>query len=136
MNKKKVVVFSLITFLIALIVVIYPVRNFYLNQIGNILRDSILNKSYSSECISEKNKQKILDDIYWDGNDIRIKSVECAYDNENWIKRYVKVAVYLETNEGKNEKYYKCYFKIDKGRVYITQIGLYLDEEGTITDLD
>lgn len=136
MNRKKMTFILLIIVLIMLIVVIYPVRIFYLNQIGNIFSESILNETYSDKYISEKNRQKILEDIYWEDSNNKVSSVECSYDDENWIKKHVKVAVSLETDDGEKQKYYKCYFKIDKGRVYITQVGLYLDEEGTVTDLD
>lgn len=80
--------------------------------------------------------KKILNNIYWDDKNHTVKSVECSYDNENWINKHVKVAVYLETSEGKKEVYYKCYFKIVGGNIYITKIGIYLDEEGSVTDLD
>jgi hypothetical protein len=136
MNKKKIVFFVSIIILLTIIVIIYPVRMFYLNQIGNIFSNSILNETNSNKYISENNKQKILSEVYLEDGVNKVNSVECSYDDENWIKKQVKVAVHLETNDGEKDEYYKCYFKIDKGRCYITEIGLYLDEEGTVTDLD
>ena len=47
--------------------------------------------------------KKILNNIYWDDKNHTVKSVECSYDNENWINKHVKVAVYLETSEGKKK---------------------------------
>ena len=93
-------------------------------------------KNCNSKYISEEDSKKILNNIYWDDKNHTVKSVECSYDNENWINKHVKVAVYLETSEGKKEIYYKCYFKIVGVNIYITQIGIYLDEEGSVTDLD
>ena len=115
---------------------IYPVRFFYLDQIGDIFTKTILTENCNSKYISEEDSKKILNNIYWDDKNHTVKSVECSYDNENWINKHVKVAVYLETSEGKKEVYYKCYFKIVGVNIYITQIGIYLDEEGSVTDLD
>ena len=82
-----------------------------LDQIGDVFTETILTENCNSKYISEEDSKKILNNIYWDDKNHTVKSVECSYDNENWINKHVKVAVYLETSEGKKEVYYKCYFK-------------------------
>lgn len=136
MNKKKIICVTLLIISIITIVIIYPVRFFYLDQIGDVFTETILTENCNSKYISEEDSKKILNNIYWDDKNHTVKSVECSYDNENWINKHVKVAVYLETSEGKKEVYYKCYFKIVGVNIYITQTGIYLDEEGSVTDLD
>ena len=111
MNKKKIICVTLLIISIITIVIIYPVRFFYLDQIGDIFTKTILTENCNSKYISEEDSKKILNNIYWDDKNHIVKSVECSYDNENWINKHVKVAVYLETSEGKKEVYYKCYFK-------------------------
>ena len=110
MNKKKITCVMLLIISI-IIVIIYPVRFFYLDQIGDVFTETILTKNCNSKYISEEDSKKILNNIYWDDKNHTVKSVECSYDNENWINKHVKVVVYLETSEGKKEVYYKCYFK-------------------------
>jgi len=69
-----------------------------------------LTENCNSKYISEEDSKKILNNIYWDDKNHIVKSVECSYDNENWINKHVKVAVYLETSEGKKEVYYIYYY--------------------------
>ena len=48
------------------IVIIYPVRFFYLDQIGDIFTKTILTENCFSKYISEEDSKKILNNIYWD----------------------------------------------------------------------
>ena len=97
MNKKKIICVTLLIISI-MIVIIYPIRFFYLDQIGDVFTENC-----NSKYISEEDSKKILNNIYWDDKNHTVKSVECSYDNENWINKHVKVAVYLETSEGKKK---------------------------------
>lgn len=137
MNKRKRVIILIAIILVLVVAFSMRVRVFFLNQIGDIFSESILNDNYQSEYISEKNKQKILDEIYsYENDDFKVKSVKCSYDDENWIEKYVWVSVVLETNDDERAEHYKCYFKIDKGKVYITEVGLNIADDRSVTDLD
>ena len=136
MNKKRIAVFIVILIILA-IVAIFSMRIYFLNQIGDIVSESILNDNYKSEYISNSNIQKIRDEAYaYENDSFKVNSLECSYDHENWIENFVWVDVWLNTNDGERAEHYKCYFRIEKGRVYITDVGISIAEDGSATDLD
>jgi len=115
-------------------------RNRYIEQIEDIVIRCLKN-NVDNQFISEKNCKKFYTPIRrnWQ-EEVKLEEVTCICEDENWEEQYVRVHVSYEGSLESGEdiegcEYYKIYFKIEKGKVYILEVGLSVGESGGY-DLD
>ena len=71
----------------------------------------------------------------------KIEEAECSGDIiEIILHKYVWIQVgYKVKVDGvirEDCEYFKCYYEIRKGHIYITKVGLNIADDGSVTDLD
>ena len=113
----------------------------YIKQIENIFVNCI--KENDNTFIRTQDSQKINNSIQsnWEeeGN-IKIEGIDFHCEEENWDEQYVCVEVDYKGILGNGKEtedceYYKIYFEINEGKVYILKVGVSVGESG-IYDLD